>query len=236
MRTCLAIRHVAFEDLGAFAPVLETAGFETVTVDAGVANLAALDPLAPDLFVVLGGPISAGDEQAYPFLKHERRAMERRLEHGRPTLGICLGAQLLARAAGARVYPGKYKEIGFAPIELTQAGKASCLAPFRDLPMTLHWHGDTFDLPAGATRLAFSQHCENQAFQLGTTAIGFQFHPETDARHIEQWLIGHAAELAAEGIDVGRIRSQAGRLSDELADKARRVIQTWLETLFPEIP
>jgi GMP synthase (glutamine-hydrolysing) len=104
-------------------------------------------------------------------------------------MGICLGAQLIARAAGARVYPSGVKEIGFAPITLTEAGCDSCLAAFADDPLTLHWHGDTFDLPEGATLLASTPGCRNQAFSLGPTVIGFQFHPEAGGPGFERWLI-----------------------------------------------
>lgn len=231
MKVCHAIRHVAFENLGAFAPILEEAGYKIITLDIGNADLASLPPDRPDLLIVLGGPIAADDERRYPFLAEERKLIEARLEQELPTLGICLGAQLIARAADAKVFACQHKEIGFAPIELTDAGLGSCLAPFREKPMTLHWHGDTFDLPKDATRLACSQQCENQAFSLGTNIIGFQFHPEADTRYFEHWLVGHAAELAGEGIDVPRLRSKARRLGAELEDKARQVLRSWLAGL-----
>lgn len=232
MKTALAVRHIAFEDLGAFAPVLRDRGWEVRYLEAGVDPVDAARAAEADLLCVLGGPIGAYDEDLYPFVREELAAITARLEAGRPLLGICLGAQLIARAAGARVYPGSAKEIGFAPIMLTEAGRHSCLAPFADDPMALHWHGDSFDLPLGAENLASTDLCANQAFILGPAVIGFQFHPEAaPGQAFERWLIGHAAELAAAGIDVPRLRAEAADLAPALEDKARRTLTGWLDAL-----
>ncbi len=231
MRTALVIRHVAFEDLGSFTTPLLEHGYEIRYVDIGWHDLTAIDPVRPDLFIVLGGPIAAYADAKYPFLTDELRWLNQRLDNGRPILGICLGAQLLARAAGSRVYPSGVSEIGFAPITLTEAGRSSCLSAFSEDPLTLHWHGDTFDLPVGAERLASSSVCENQAFSIGRNVIGFQFHPEVDLSRIEQWLIGHAAELAAAEIDIAQIRADARRFAATLSAKAGRVAHAWLNTL-----
>ena len=231
MKSAVAIRHVAFEDLGAFAPALAAAGFTIQYHDVGTHDLRALEPDTADLLVVLGGPIGAYEDTAYPFLKDELDIIERRLAIGRPLMGICLGAQLIARAAGARVFPSGVKEIGFAPIALSEAGARSCLEPFAEDPVTLHWHGDTFDLPSGAERLASTGFCETQAFSMGPGVIGFQFHPEVDGRGIEKWLIGHAAELAAEAVDVPRLRAEAHAYGERLERKARAVAAAWLNSL-----
>lgn len=231
MKTAIAISHVAFEGLDGFAPALAAAGYDVTYADA----TQALPETAAtaDLLVVLGGPIGAYEDEAYPLLKAELSVIEQRLAADRPLLGICLGAQLIARAAGARVFPSGVKEIGFAPITLTEAGAQSCLAPFRDDPATLHWHGDTFDLPRGATHLASTALCENQAFALGTNVIGFQFHPEATGRDIERWLVGHTVELAAAGLDVEDIRADAARHRTALERKAAAVAKTWLAQLTP---
>ena len=228
MKSAIAIRHVGFEDLGAFAPALRAAGYQVQYWDIGEQELWTLEPVKTDLLIVLGGPIGAYEDDAYPFLAEEIDILEQRLAANRPTLGICLGAQLIARAAGARVFPSGGKEIGFAPIRLSEAGRSSCLAPFADAPMTLHWHGDTFDLPAGAERLASTDLCENQAFALGANIIGFQFHPEASAKGFEKWLVGHAAELAAGQIDVPRLRVDAQTYGAELESKAQAVLSAWL--------
>lgn len=231
MMSTTVLRHVPFEDLGAFAPVLERRGGTHHVYDIGVDALGTLDPTGPDLLIVLGGPIGVYEEEIYPFLAEETALIARRIEADRPTLGICLGAQLIASALGARVYPSGAKEIGFAPITLTEAGRASCLASFADDPVTLHWHGDTFDLPAGAMLLASTHACTNQAFALGPNVIGFQFHPEAGGPGFERWLIGHAVELSAAGIDVPRLRADAARHGAGLARKAEAVLTRWLEGL-----
>jgi GMP synthase (glutamine-hydrolysing) len=228
MKSAIAIRHVGFEDLGAFAPALRASGYQLHYWDIGEQDVWTLVSVKTDLLIVLGGPIGACEDEAYPFLAEEIAILEQRLAANRPTLGVCLGAQLIARAAGARVFPSGAKEIGFAPITLTEAGRSSCLAPFAEAPVTLHWHGDTFDLPAGAERLASTDLCENQAFAMGPNVIGFQFHPEASAKGFEKWLIGHAAELAAARIDVPRLRSEAQTYGPELERKAQAVLSAWL--------
>jgi GMP synthase (glutamine-hydrolysing) len=231
MKSCLALRHVHFEDLGAFAPALRSAGYDMAYLDAGIDDIGAADAGRCDLLVVLGGPIAAYEEDVYPFLRDELRLIERRLALGRPLMGICLGAQLIARALGARVYPSGGKEIGFAPIRLNEAGLSSCLAPFADDPMTLHWHGDTFDLPQGATLLASTNQCRNQAFTMGPHVIGLQFHPEAGGPGFERWLIGHACQLSASGIAPADLRRDAEQHGPALAAKAQSVMARWLGCL-----
>lgn len=227
-KTAVAIRHVRFEGLGAFAPVLEAFGYRTRYLDVGIDSLA--DSQGADLLIVLGGPIGAYEDNIYPFLSEEVEILRDRLAHSKPTLGICLGAQLMARALGARVYPGPAKEIGFAPIKLTADGHASCLAPFAESPV-LHWHGDTFDLPEGATLLASTELCTNQAFSYGPNALAVQFHPESGGAGFECWLIGHAIELSVARIDVPTLRSMNASLSAALASRAHECLRLWLEQL-----
>ena len=231
MKSAVAIRHVGFEDLGAFQTPLRAAGYAVSYRDIGADDLTAPQLAAADLLVVLGGPIGVYEDTIYPFLRQEIALLEQRLAANRPTLGICLGAQLMARAAGARVYPSGIKEIGFAPIILTEAGRESCLAPFADAPMTLHWHGDTFDLPDGAQLLASTALTKHQAFALAPNVIGFQFHPEAGAGNFEAWLVGHTAELAAAKIDVAGLREDGRRHGPALARKAGAVISRWLAGL-----
>lgn len=226
MKTALAIRHLPFEDLGAFGPALAQRGFAVRYLEAG-------EPLRDDrhenLVVVLGGPIGANDEEGYPFLRAELDLIERRLKRGAPTMGICLGAQMIAKVIGATVAPARAKEIGIAPIRLTPDGEASCLAPFKTAPLTLHWHGDTFDLPRGSERLASTDICENQAFAFGPNVIGFQFHPEATPQGFERWLIGHAHELAAAGIDPRGLRAAMAEHGAGLAAKAAEVLHRWID-------
>lgn len=226
MRTALVIRHVPFEDLGAFGPVLARAGFAVRYAEAGERFG---DDRHEDLLIVLGGPIDAGDDAHYPFLAEEHALVERRLKRGQPTMGICLGAQIMARVLGARVFRGSAKEIGIAPLRLTAEGRRSCLAPFASDPLTLHWHGDTFDLPRGAELLASTDITENQAFSFGPNAIGFQFHPEAQPARFEQWLVGHAVEIAQAGLDPRQLRADMLTHGGGLATKAARVMNLWLD-------
>jgi len=130
-----------------------------------------------ELVIVLGGPIGAYETDAYPFLIDEIALLEYRLSRDLPTLGICLGSQLMAKALGSRVFKGHIKEIGWGTVELTKEGASSCLGALRDDDATvLHWHGDSFDLPSGASRLALGyQNYENQAFAYGQNALALQF-------------------------------------------------------------
>ncbi|WP_229167733.1 glutamine amidotransferase-related protein [Bradyrhizobium altum] len=144
-RSAIAIRHVAFEDLGLLAPIMERAGWSVSFCDAPVDDLSDRAVSDADLLIVLGGPIGVYETDIYPFLSTELALLEHRLRRGLPTLGICLCAQLMALALGGRVFPGKVKEIGWGPIDLTPDGKSSCLRNLQT--KVLHWHGDTFDLP-----------------------------------------------------------------------------------------
>lgn len=227
-RTALALRHLAFEDLGLIEPLLHGRGFEVRYHEAGVDDFAAVDLGAVDLLVVLGGPISVEDEDNYPWLVDEVAVIRQRLDSRQPLLGICLGAQLMARALGARVKPMGIKEIGFAPLTLTEAGQATVLAELGSQPV-LHWHGDQFALPAGLASLATTPLCPHQAFAPHTRALALQFHPEVDPARIEQWLIGHGDELAAAGIQPQALREAAKQQGPGLAEAFRRLMQRWLD-------
>lgn len=225
MKTVLAIRHVHFENLGVFEGVLHQRGWRIRYVTPGLDALPAHSEA--DLLVVLGGPIGVLDGERYPFLADELRLIEDRLRQDRPLLGICLGAQLIAHALGAAVTPMHAKEIGFGPLTLTDAGRASPLAALGNTPV-LHWHGDRFDMPAGARHLAGTNHCIQQAFSYGSATLALQCHLEADPTRIEPWLIGHATELAGAGVDVVALRAQARACANLLPAVASQVFATWL--------
>ena len=231
MPTALAVRHVHFEDLGAFAAPLAEAGYTIRYLDAGLDDPAPEALAAADLLIVLGGPIGANETDLYPFLTAEIEGLRRRLAAGRPTLGLCLGAQLMARALGAQVAAGAAKEIGWAPVDLTEAGRAGPLGHL-DGTAVLHWHGDAFEVPAGGVRLASTPATPNQAFSVGRHALALQFHPEADGRGFERWLVGHAVEIAAvSGLSVAGLRADAARLGPAAAAAGRRCLADWLAGL-----
>ena len=234
----LVVRHVAFEDLGTLAPELKAVGAEIAWIEAPTCDWQQVDPLAADLWVVLGGPIGVYETESYPFLTEEIRCLGQRLEADLPTLGICLGAQLMAAALGARVYPGRNgKEIGWS--RLHAAGEVDAghpLAPLlaAQLPV-LHWHGDTFDLPAKACLWASSALYPNQVFAHGHRALGLQCHLEVAADNLENWLVGHACELTHAKVSPSELRRANQQHALALEAVARPFWRQWLRSALPEL-
>jgi GMP synthase-like glutamine amidotransferase len=178
------LQHVPFEGLGSIEQWLREAGYE-ITKTCLFKSASLPDPEEFDLLIVMGGPMSVNDESKYPWLAPEKNFIHSVIYAGKPVLGICLGAQLIASALGARVYSNSHKEIGWFPVQGFPASGDSMfqLPPSLDV---FHWHGETFDLPSGAVRLARSEGCENQAFQVGSSVIGLQFHLETTPESAEE--------------------------------------------------
>jgi len=187
-------QHVPFEGPGSIADWLEERRAQV-----GRTRFFAEPELPPpgalDLLVVMGGPMSVNDEAEFPWLAEEKRFIREAVASGVPTLGICLGAQLIASALGARVRRNPVKEIGWFPVRAVPAdGDVFRLPEECDV---FHWHGETFDLPEGAVRLAESGPCRNQAFQTGRRAIGLQFHLETTPESAAAILDNCRDEIAA---------------------------------------
>jgi GMP synthase (glutamine-hydrolysing) len=227
MKTALALRHVHCEHLGALEPALRELGYIVRYLEAPTASL---EGHSPDLLIVLGGPISVNDGADYPFLKAEQALVTQQLERRKPLLGICLGAQMLARTLGARVYSMGKKEIGWSPLEPTLAGNRSpvrhLLTPGLDV---LHFHGETFELPPDATCLASTATCRNQAFSIGDHALGLQFHPEVTAEQLQSWYVAHTAELSSARIDVNQLRQQGEQKAPRLSKPLQRFVSDWLQ-------
>ena len=186
------LQHVSFEGLGSISAWLSQRGANvTCTRFFEPEPLPSLDGI--DLIIALGGPMSVNDEELYPWLREEKRFIADAISSGKAVLGICLGAQLIANALGSRVYPGEEKEIGWFPI----LGEPATADTF-EFPATttvFHWHGETFDLPEEAVRLASSAACRNQAFQVGARTIGLQFHLETTCESASEIISNCAEEL-----------------------------------------
>ncbi|MGB9456484.1 MAG: gamma-glutamyl-gamma-aminobutyrate hydrolase family protein [Bryobacteraceae bacterium] len=182
----LAFRHASLEHLGRIEPELANRGIAIDYADLYQPGAAAPDPAGYDGLIFMGGAMSVND--GLPYLEQEARWIAEAVEAGRPVLGVCLGAQLIAKALGARVYPNPVKEIGWFEIDLTAEGAADPLfAGAGPRETVLQWHGETFDLPAGARWLASSSACRHQAFRIGRGAYALQFHLEVTPEMIADW-------------------------------------------------
>ena len=228
IQNAVAIYHVAFEDAGTLGPVLQERGVGLTYLQAGVDDLSPAKDA--DLVLVLGGPIGIYEIDRYPFLKDELATIEAVVTQGTPVVGICLGAQALAAVLAARVYPNVQKELGWGELTLTEDGKASPLGVLDGLRV-LNWHGDTFDLPAGATRLASTPITPNQAFTYGPKVLALQFHVELPERDLERWLIGHALELSNAKVDLHKMRADTARYAPPTNAASRELFNAWLDAL-----
>ncbi len=187
----LAFRHVPFEDLGHFASVLGSRGIGVDYADLYRGPAPRSDPSNYAGLIFMGGPMSAND--SLPCLTQELRWIEQAADRGQPVLGVCLGAQLMAKAMGARVYRNRVKEIGWYEIDLTPEGaRDSLFAEIAARETVFHWHGETFDLPTGAVHLASSAGCDHQAFRSGRSFYGLQFHLEVTPAMIADWSVQEA--------------------------------------------
>ncbi len=233
VRHALVLSHVAFEDLGTFEMPLRQRGFEIESVLAAMARFPLPQAESCDLLVVLGGPIGVYDHQDYPFLKDEIALISQRLAARKPILGICLGAQLMAAALGASVYPGNNgAEIGWFPLQAASNNPPDWFAPLIAGGLSVfHWHGDTFDLPPGALCLASSKLYANQGFAIDDFALALQFHPEVTPDGLESWYVGHAAELHHAGISAASLRSSARQHGPALEVAASRFFKLWLDSV-----
>jgi GMP synthase-like glutamine amidotransferase len=186
-------QHVPFEGLGHIEPWLLRAKFH-ISHTHFFKNEHPPDPAHVDFLILMGGPMSVHDEAIHSWLAEEKQFLRRFLATGKPVLGICLGAQLIANALGARVYPNREKEIGWFPIEGVPPSINRSAFLFPPATEVFHWHGETFDLPPGAVQLARNPACENQAFQIGA-AIGLQFHLETTPESAQALIANARHEL-----------------------------------------
>ena len=207
----VAFRHVPFEHLGLIAPALESRGipFEYADPFREPADAARVEDA--DGLIFMGGPMSANDD--LPYIRRELSIIQNAASAGKPVLGICLGAQLIAKALGARVYRNPTKEIGWYPVFWTGAAAGdSMFAGLSGSDTVFHWHGETFDLPAGAAWLASSEACRHQAFRWGSSIYGVQFHLEVTPEMIADWV--------AQDLNSGDVR-ELGSLPDPQANAER---------------
>ena len=177
MKSALIIRHVPYEGVAGYRAPIEDAGYIVDRIDVADPAFPLLDLCEPDLLIMMGGPMGVYEQDKYPWISCQIRRLTRRLEQDRPTLGVCFGAQMIAAALGAKVYPGPAKEVGFHPVRILDVGQKTALRHLEGVPI-LHWHGDTFDLPGGAELLASSHVYHHQAFRRGPNILAMQFHAE----------------------------------------------------------
>ncbi len=223
----VTFRHVPFEDLGWIHHALEDCGIGVDFPDLFREGAAAPDITNAAGLIFMGGPMSANDP--LPYIQQEIRWICQAVERGQPVLGVCLGAQLIAKALGARVYANPTKEIGWFDVHLTDAGREDALLSGLDDPETVfHWHGETFDLPQGASWLAYSERCRHQAFRIGSKVYGLQFHLEVTPEMIADWCLQDA--------NCGDVRELESPLdpnlnATRLANVSRLVFGRWCSLL-----
>ena len=230
-KRALIVRHVPREGLAGYCAPLEAAGYAIERLDVGDPAFGSADFLGPDLVILMGGPMGVYERSQHPWIAHEIERVAERLDHDLPTLGVCLGAQVIAAALGSDVYAGPAKEIGFAPLALTGTGRAAPTSHLDGVPV-LHWHGDTFDLPNGTELLASTEKFERQAFRRGDTLLALQFHAEMgiDPR-IEEWIAESPDTLDTLGLSAEAMRHQYAVHGPRAARAGQDMIGAWLTRL-----
>lgn len=227
------IRQVEHEGVGTIADALAAVGVEPRYCDAFAGDLPAFDPDHAAGLILMGGAMNVDETDKYPFLDEEIRWIDRALQAGLPILGVCLGAQLLAKALGARVTANHQKEIGWYEIQLTsEAADDRLLSHCRHREIVFQWHGDTFEMPQGAVHLATSELCRHQAFRYGTAAYGLQFHLEVTEAIIRYWL--REPEMCGDlnsppGFSAEQIAADIPRYLPPMTDLASHVFREFVQ-------
>jgi GMP synthase-like glutamine amidotransferase len=218
------IQHVPFEDP---AFILEWAYKKKYSITSGRAY--ANDPYPAyneyDMLLIMGGPMSVNDDHLLPWLKTEKEFVKSSIKEGKVVVGICLGAQLIASVLGATIKPNKYREIGWFPVKFNETECRRINIPFKGELMTFHWHGETFDLPKDSLLLASSSACTNQAFAVGKTVFGFQFHLEANRHSIDRLIVHCGNEIDGSLY----VQNKEGIISQmQYADHANSVMESFL--------
>lgn len=229
-KTCLVVKHVDFEGLGLLRDLLQERDYDFRYAHANDGEVNCENFVKSDLVIVLGGPYGAYEGDKHPFIKNEIECVRARLASGKPLLGICLGAQLMAAALGAKVASSGSREIGWRSVTLTPEGRKSCLAPLETQPI-LHWHGDNCELPDGCTRLAYNDFCSVQAFYVKPHQLGVQFHMEVAPERLDVWVSRSEQSLKMVGLTADDIRAQAKEHGEATRKVGQQIYGAWLDSL-----
>lgn len=229
----VTFRHTISNGLGTLGTALEKAGAAFHYIDSFHEDISHFDACEPDLLIIMGGECGAYQGELYPFLDDEVRIIERRLARDLPVLGVCLGAQLMAKALGAPVYIGPQgQERGWFPLSVTEEGMKT---PVRHLDQQhthmLGWHGDTFDLPDGAALLASSAQYKNQIFSYGRNALALQCHAEATPYILNSWFVGAVNDVASGAIDLEEMRADTKKHGQTLALQTEKFMLEWIDQI-----
>lgn len=227
----LVVSHKTEKDLGSLDHILVERGYDVTRVLSYMDAIETIDPLGHDLAIFTGGPMGVYQADMFPYLKHELDYLEKRLAGEKPILGICLGAQLTAKALGSEVFPGESgKEIGWVDIYVNEEGMSTPVKHFDTIhTKMMQWHGDTFNLPKGAIRLASSDLYKNQAYSYGKNVMALQCHPEVQRENIELWLAAGYKELEESGLTVQEIRKNTANHIMSLQKQTQLFFNEWLD-------
>lgn len=233
-----AFQHVGYEDLGSFEAILMDMGADIRYICGRREDLTNLDASEPDILVVLGGPMGLYESDQYPYLIDEIKLVEQRLKSNKPMLGICLGAQIIAKALGANVYKGAQgQQIGWQSISVNERGMET---PLRHLDAAhtnmMHWHSDTFDMPQGVELLATSELYPNQAYSYGTQVLAVQCHPEITPKKLDIWLEKGRSDLdevAGEGLTAQKLLEDTQTHGATLKSQAYLFFTEWMRNVLP---
>jgi len=225
-------RHMSQEGLGSLHKILIKRGYEVTYLTTPRANLKSFKALDPDFLLIMGGPIGVYQADDYPFLYEEIRIIKERIAVDKPTMGVCLGAQLIAKALGTEIYPGKNgAELGWHPITMTDAAKGSAfehIAP--ENTNMFHWHGDSFDCPEGATLIASSAQYKHQIYTYGSNICGLQCHPEVTEESLEEWYVMLVKDVTGKNakMPLKSLREDTKKYAKTLAIQTEKFFNQWL--------
>jgi GMP synthase (glutamine-hydrolysing) len=231
MKRALIIRHVPFEGVAGYRQPIRAAGYDIDRVDVTDPDFGSIDLCAPDLLIMMGGPMGVYEKHRYPWIGCQLRRLAPRLAADKPTLGVCFGAQMIAAALGADIFPGPVKEVGFHPIDLRDNALESPLRHLAGVPI-LHWHGDTFSLPQGVEWLASSPVYPHQAFRRGRNLLALQFHAEMgEDERFYDWLREWPETVVEAGWDSASLISAHDVHGARAVAAGRAMISQWLAEL-----